>query len=156
MGYDVSDTMHCMQTGACNAEVERQQLVWEPAARAVLWTEVHAQCAQGMCSLELLLLSETLWSQPISQVFGWSNHSNNEIIINYCIARIFSGATFGEFHELNSICENFFREMLPLDLLVKILLRKNFALELYGISNEQHSCIVLTINYVWIIEVPPY
>ena len=47
--------MTCMQTGACNAEVERQQLVWEPAARAVLWTEVHAQCAQGMCSLELLL-----------------------------------------------------------------------------------------------------
>ena len=54
--YDSFDNA-CMQlqTGVCSAE--RQQLFWEfePAARAVLWTKVHAtaRCAQGMCSLEL-------------------------------------------------------------------------------------------------------
>ena len=47
----VLQQLQCMQTGACSAE--RQQLVWESAACAVVRTDVHAQCAQGMCSLEL-------------------------------------------------------------------------------------------------------
>ena len=47
----VLQQLWCMQTGACSAE--HQQLVWESAACAVVQTDVHAQCAQGMCSLEL-------------------------------------------------------------------------------------------------------
>ena len=70
MGYDVLCIVY-MQTGACNAEVERLQLVWEPAARAVLWTEVHAQCAQGMCSLELLLLKASAWVLDIELRVLW-------------------------------------------------------------------------------------
>ena len=71
-----------MQTGACSAE--RQQLVLEPTARAVLWTEVHAQCTQGMCSLELsvfCLQTNLMPTPPAKKVMMYTAANNIHVLI---------------------------------------------------------------------------